>query len=158
MYLIDNYHGNLMSEQPKGNKPEPPKITIVTIKTPAGEKKIPLPEAAGSLLEEYNIEFLLSQKLGESIITIQTAKQRSETKAQSTLLELLTLSNQTSMQLGEIKARNEMEQESKKLEGKGEIEIKSESEDENQDKPQKEPKASSTKKPTKKKPKKVDKS
>jgi len=110
----------MQSKQPP--KTDTPKITIVKIKTPLGDRQIPLPENASKLLNQYNDESSLSQKLGESIIAIQKAKTRSELQAQTLLIELLTLSNQSSMQLGEIKGKKELDDMSaKKTEGEEEI-------------------------------------
>jgi|GEM_PF-6629139 len=91
-----------MTKQQNDSDKDKPKISIVTIKTPSGEKQIPIPSEADQLMQEYNKEFNLSRRLSDATIAIQEAKTKAENRAQSILLELMTLSNQTSMELGKI--------------------------------------------------------
>lgn len=118
MYIFVKYHGNLMSDEVKSVKPtekEAQKFSIVTIKTISGEKKIPIPEASMGILQSYNDEFNLSQELGKSIMATQRAQSKAENLANNLLLELLSISNNASMELGKMARDKEIVDEAKKL-------------------------------------------
>lgn len=124
MYIFVKFHGKLMSEQPVNDNQEAPQISVVTIQTPGGQKQIPIPATANKLMQDYNIEFALSQRLGDSVIAIQEAKTRSENRAQSMLLELMSLSNQTSLELGKIARDKELAEELAKAEAEAKKKVK----------------------------------